>query len=186
MTSKIFAKVLKNVTQDIKSGATKAIKEGAVFSCQMAEIKAAEKDNTIYPEMNDVDSWLNTMFSEEFKPKVLNAKALESMKAKGITPPKQPHEILLIIVAGSESHVHLGISIPEDMELDRENLLKELVGERKYVVETTGKYSIVKYPHESPLKEKDEQFRQVFSFLKKSGLYVAEEESDDECYTFDD
>ena len=57
--------------------------------------------------------------------------------------------------------------------------------EQKYDYETCENYTILDYEHDSPLKEKDELQRRVFTQLKEQGIYVEEEEEDDEIYEFD-
>jgi hypothetical protein len=190
-----FTKLFKAGSQNVKMTASRMIKEDMTFSCQVADIKTTNGDETVYPESTDINRWLQQLFSKDLKSKPLNERALAAMAKKGITPQKQVLEILLIVIVASETHVHLGMSVPkivdsEDskyQDIDPIELSKSFVdeNEQKCDFDTCVDYTILAYEHDSPLKEKDELQRRVFAQLKEQGIYVAEEEEDDEIYEFD-
>lgn len=193
-----FTKLFKIASQNVKTTASRMIKDGMTFSCQIADIKATDGDETVYPTNQEVDSWLQQLFLKDLKSKPLNEKALAAMTKKGITPQKQVLDILLIVIVASETHVHLGLSVPkdlEDLDVDPLQLAKSFTNgtsdgtldenEQKYDWDSCEDYTILTYEYDSPLKEKDELQRRVFAQLKEQGIYVEEEEEDDEIYEFD-
>ena len=183
-----FKKLFKTASQNVKTTGSRMIKDGMTFSCQIADIRTTDGDDTIYPDSSSVNTWLAELFCKDLKSKPLNEKALAAMLKKGITPQKQVLEILLIVIVASETHVHLGLSVPQDMDIDKLELAKSFVkssDEKKYDYADYEDYTILSYENDSPLKEKDELQRQVFAQLKEQGIYVEEEEEDDEIYEFD-
>ena len=180
-----FAKVFKTGVQNVKSVISRAIKENMNFSCQIADIKIATDDNISYPNATDVNIWLNELFSKEFQPKPLNEKALAAMVAKGITPSKQLNEILLVIIVASESHVHVGVSIPSSMNVDINELNNDFMNKRNFVAEHKDSYCLLQFESTSSIKEKDDVFTHILSVIKKRGIYVESKEEDEVYYTLD-
>lgn len=179
-----FAKQLKIASKDVASTATRMIKNGATFSCQIANISVSDGDSIKFPTSKEMDAWMHTLFSKDLKPRVYNERALEAMRKKGITPGKQPAEILLIIVSNSETHVHVGVSIAEGSDIVSEELINGIMGDQEYQKETKDRYSVVSYPHRFPMKERDVRQQKAFDYLKQAGIYVEDEESDDDEMAF--
>ena len=64
------------------------------------------------------------LFYEELKTKPLNPMALEQMAKKCIQPKKQPREIFLIIIVPSHKRVHIGVSVPDGMNINIDEFIK--------------------------------------------------------------
>ena len=179
-----FAKIFKTASQNVKTTASRMIKEDSNFCCQMADLKISNGDSMAYPTNVEVDEWFNKLFSKDLKPKPLNEKALAAMAKKGIVPKKQPGEILLIVVAGSETHVHVGASVPEDMDLDIKEFVSSFLPNKSELV-TVDNYVVASYKHMFPFKEIDNLQRLVFEELKKKNIYVEDEYSSDDEMVYD-
>ena len=178
-----FDKVFKAAVQNIKSTASRMIKEEMNFSCQVVDIQTIQDDYTIYPNYEEVQTWLNTLFSTELKSKPLTTQAIESMRLKGITPSKQISDILLLIIVASENHVHIGINFPETFQLERIEFLTSFLKNRIYHITEFDKFLIVNYKHDSPLKDKYDIQREIFIQLKNRNIYIDTSE-DEVIYDF--
>jgi len=164
----------------------RASKSECVFSCQTVNISRSVGDDIMYPDHLELNELMKKLFSVTFVPKPLNEKAL----ANGKTPEKPlRHDLLLVIIAGSETHVHIGVSVPASMktDVDVEDFVKNFMQERKYDLETmndgTGTFVVLKCLCEFPLKERDVVLQDVFNELKKRKIYVDDEE--DVIYDFE-
>jgi hypothetical protein len=191
-----FDKTLKKTSGEIKSRIQKMISEGSTFCCTNMNISIEIPDNspeaesgdklTIYCNKEQIDKWLNTLFNEELKTKPLNPMALEQMAKKGIQPKKQPREILLIIIVPSNKKVHIGISVPEGMNIEINKFIENSF--KNSINSSGGKYNIYKveekliyidYDTDSEVKEIDNALAMFFKQLKNDGIYV-NDESDEE------
>lgn len=183
-----FEKKFKTSIQNVKTTASKAIKFGYPFSCQMVDICINDGDNISYPNSDAMTNFMCKLFTKDLKYKKLNEKALANMAKRGITPKKQPCEILLFIVAGSETHVHVGISVPDGIEFNLNNFIEEITEENVFNVDLSqtigNEIFVIKYKHESTLKEKDDIQRKIFNELKNLNIYI-EEVEDDILYTLE-
>lgn len=179
-----FSKVFKTASDDAKSTVLRATKNDVSFCCQLANIYNYNEEELQYPNNTDMHEWMKKLFAETFVPKPLNEKALASMKAQGKTPGKPPRDILLVVVAGSETHVHVGISVPVTMstEHDINDFVKCVMKERTFDSETVsdsiGSFVLLDYKCESPLKERDVVLQNVFNELKKRHIYVDDGDDD--------
>ena len=138
-----------------------------------------------------MDNWLNNLFNEELKTKPLNPMALEQMAKKGIQPKKQPREIFLIIIVPSHKRVHIGVSVPDGMNINIDEFIKNsfqndinyssgMGFEVKYNINKIDeKLVYIDYEIDSEVKEIDNALAMFFKQLKKDGIYV-DEESDGE------
>ena len=178
-----FDKIFKTAVQNIKSTASRMIKEEMNFSCQVVDIQTIQDDYTIYPNYEEVQQWLNTLLSTEIKSKPLTSQAIESMKLKGITQSKQVSDILLFIIVASETHVHIGINIPETFDIDRIDFITSFIKNRVYHITEYNRYLILNYAHDSPLKDKYDIQRDIFTELKTRKIYIDTSE-DEVVYDF--
>jgi hypothetical protein len=173
-----FDNAFQTSTHETKLTITRAIKANSTFSCQLIDIC----EMLHYPKDEEVNSWMKKTLGETLVPKPLNEKALASRKAKGLTTSKNPRELLLVLVSGTDTRVHIGISIPELM-MDTYGLsdfVENIVGEEKYDVETikdsVGSFTIVSFEHEFPFKQRDVVLQNSFNVLKVKQIYVDDEE----------
>ncbi len=179
-----FDKIFTTGVQNVKSAISRALKDNMSFSCQIADIKVASESDILYPSDGDVTNWLDKLFSKELVEKQLNERALASMKAKGISPPRNPKELLLVVIVASSSDVQMGISVPTTMKVDVNELLGDFMKDRKYTSESKDTYTIAKFPSECSIKDKDDLLQQVFAVIKKRGIYVVQED-DGEDFHYD-
>jgi hypothetical protein len=142
-------------------------------------IKITE-DCTVYPESSDIQDWMVDCVKQITEYKPLNAQALENMKKKGVVPKKQPGEILIVLVIPSRTHIHVAVYIPP-MYRDGfciENFVSGAMKDTVYSIVVDNEYGFINYPHESPLKERDNVLRKFFAQLKVIGIYKDIEEEE--------
>lgn len=181
-----FAKILKAIVQEIKTSASRAIKNDLSFMCHLINPQIVDQDDILYPSYEELNEWMLNLFNVELKPKTINEKALKAMGAKGVKPSKQPFDILLIVVSGSETHVHVGFSIPDTMdELKAADLVARFMKDKQYESQYNNNIAIASYFDESPLKEKDMLRKHIFDVLKDIGINNVADEEDPEIYDFD-
>ena len=186
MVKNVFEKVMSNSAQNIRILATRAIKNNKNYSCQLADIKTVQEDNIVYPSSEQLESWIQSIFDKDLKSRVYSQQALDNMKKKGISPGKDPLDILLIIVTSSDTDVYLTISVPKTIELDVSKFISNLNKKNhNFDVERTELYHKVKFSVLFPFKEKDDLYQNIFIELEKLDFYHPEPD-DDMCYTFDD
>lgn len=134
-------------------------------------MKISSYDTLTYPSFTQINEWMDNLFQIELKSKVYNPKALETMAKKGITHQVQK-EILIIVIAGSETHVHLGIYVPKDLILDAKDFTKNFMGNIEYKLNNKDNYTTISYEHYSPLKETDNVKNRIFDELHNRGIYI--------------
>jgi hypothetical protein len=174
----LFSKSSKAAIQEFKVGASQMISNGCNFSCQSLSISASNGEETVFPDSEYVKNWVQNLLKNELKSKPLNPKALEEMAKKGITPKKQPNEIILIVIVPSNTEIHIGLSIPQ-MDLNIEQFLNCVLSQYtnpKFVFD--GNFAFVDIEHPESLKERDVVLRSFFSELKLRKIYVDDEEDE--------
>jgi hypothetical protein len=176
-----FEKLFKNRTIDTQVAISQSVKNGFDFICYLADMKISTENMLTYPSYIDTNKWMNNLFSRELKPKVYNKKALEAMEKRGITPPSVKKEVLTIVLASSETHIHVGFRVP-CTQLNKFNkcdfLLYITDGKSFHANELIcfqSNYNIFRFETDSPLKEVDDAKKRVFEFLESSKIYVEEE-----------
>ena len=193
----LFIKEKKKCESEIKEQINKIIKNEGKFCCMSKDISIIIPDKSEDAEPNDTltkylpteegNKWIRTLFLETLKSKELNAKALEQMKAKGITPKLQPLDILLIIIIPAEKSIKIGISIHLTMDLDLLNFCKNSLINDKHISYTIEIYSdklmFIEYPTEFELKEIDNAMSLFFKQLKIEGIYI-DDEPDEEYVNY--
>ena len=184
-----FEKAFSSAVQKVKSSASQMITNGMNFSCQIIDIaipNPSDSDETIYPNGTEVMNWFDSLFSNELKFKPTNEKALEQMKKKGITPKKQPCEIVLIIIVPSGDSMIIAVSFPENYPINLTKFVDETMKSQHFSYDVVLKNNIayVSYKCDSPLKEKDNASRMFFSQLKKDRIYIENDDSDDEVINY--
>lgn len=191
MSSSIPRKVLVGATTQATGGVSQMIKNGQTFSCQTFDLSFTEGEDFKMPSVNDAKQFLTDLFEVSFKSKPLNEKALAAMKAKGLSPKKQPKDLVLVMITASSEAVHLMIWLPDEFR-DKHDLLKmtEMTcqgfdGLEMKMVDA-GQMMSVDYPCETPFKTMDDFQRQAFTMLKTFGIYQDEEEDDEEMMTLND
>lgn len=193
----LFNKEKKKCEAEIKEQINKIIKNNGNFCCMSKDIsiiipdksEEAEPSDTLtkYLPTEEGNKWIRLLFLETLKSKELNVKALEQMKAKGITPKPQPLDILLIIIIPAEKSIKIGISIPTTIDLDLLNFCKNSLINDKHISYTIEIYSdklmFIEYPTEFELKEIDNALSLFFKQLKVEGIYI-DDEPDEEYVNY--
>ena len=120
--SNLFDKEKKKCESEIKEHINKIIKNEGKFCCMSKDISIVIPDKSEDAEPTDTltkylpteegNLWIRSLFLETLKSKELNSKALEQMKAKGITPKPQPLDILLIIIIPVEKSIKIRCICP--------------------------------------------------------------------------
>jgi hypothetical protein len=178
----MFVAQFKRATDEAKLTINLAIKNECVFSCQMLNISIVDADEIKYPDYLEMEQWISKLFSVDLAPRILNPKALAAMQAKGLTPGKNPRDLFINIVSGSETHVHIGFSIPNDLDsvnidefisnIAPNNALHSITNDQY------GKWAIVSYVSDSPLKERDNCLQKIFDELRRLKIYTDVAEDD--------
>ena len=193
----LFNKEKKKCEAEIKEQINKIIKNNGNFCCMSKDIsiiipdksEEAEPSDTLtkYLPTEEGNKWIHLLFLETLKSKELNVKALEQMKAKGITPKPQPLDILLIIIIPAEKSIKIGISVPSTMDIDLLNFCKNsLINDNNisYTIELySDKLMFIEYPTEFELKEIDNAMSLFFKQLKIEGIYI-DDEPDEEYVNY--
>ena len=179
-----FNKIFTTATQKVKSTISMMIKNDNKFSSILQDISMFSDDSITYPSFESINEWLKKLISAELIPKPLNEKALAAMNAKGITKSKDPREIILTIVSGSETHVHFAISIPKNNDISCSEFLESInkridknIITEKYN-DNYGEYIICYYESDSSLKERDNVQNYIFEELKYRKIYTPDEDDD--------
>jgi len=195
--SHLFDKEKKKCETEIKEHINKIIKNEGKFCCMSKDISIiipdksedAEPTDTLTKYLSNEDStkWIRSLFLEILKSKELNPKALEQMKAKGITPKPQPLDIMLIIIIPAEKNIKIGVSVPVSMELDLLSFCKKTFTNDTSILYTIEVYNdklmFIEYPTEFELKEMDNAMSLFFKQLKVEGIYI-DDEPDEEYVNY--
>ena len=197
LLEKLFNKEKKKCESEIKEQINKIIKNDGKFCCMSKDISIIIPDKSEDAEPNDTltkylpseegNQWIRTIFLETLKSKELNTKALEQMKAKGITPKPQPLDILLIIIIPAEKSIKIGISAPTTMDIDLLSFCKNTLSFDTHILYTieihNDKLMFIEYPTEFELKEIDNAMSLFFKQLKVEGIYI-DDEPDEEYVNY--
>lgn len=195
--SHLFDKEKKKCESEIKEHINKIIKNEGKFCCMSKDISIVIPDKSEDAEPTDTltkyltneegNQWIRSLFLETLKSKELNAKALEQMKAKGITPKPQPLDIVLIIIIPAEKSIKIGVSAPPTIELDLLSFCKKTLTNDipiLYTIEIhNDKLMFIEYPTEFELKEIDNAMSLFFKQLKIEGIYI-DDEPDEEYVNY--
>jgi hypothetical protein len=177
-------KELQSASRKAKSTVLTMISNDIDVCCQtIDDISISVNNEPVYPTRDEIIEWFNNLFQKEFALKILPPKAIEAMLKKGIVMKKQPAEIMNFIVATSEYHVIIGIMLPLNCDYKMDNLIDGFMDEIKYERIDNINYTIISYQSDSPIKEKDNCQRRIFTLLFKIGILKEEEE--EQVYTFD-
>ena len=193
----LFDKEKKKCESEIKEHINKIIKNEGKFCCMSKDISIVIPDKSEDAEPTDTltkylpteegNKWIRSLFLETLKSKELNAKALEQMKAKGITPKPQPLDILLIIIIPAEKSIKIGLSAPPTMDLDLLSFCKKTLSNDTNILYTIEVYNdklmFIEYPTEFELKEIDNTMSLFFKQLKVEGIYI-DDEPDEEYVNY--
>ena len=196
-TDTLFNKEKKKCESEIKEHINKIIKNEGQFCCMSKDISIVIPDKSVEAEPTDTltkylpteegNKFIRNLLLETLKSKELNSKALEQMKAKGITPKPQPLDILLIIIIPAEKSIKIGVSVPLIMEIDLLNFCKNSLLNDSNVSYTIELYSdklmFIEYPTEFELKEIDNALSLFFKQLKVEGIYI-DDEPDEEYVNY--
>jgi hypothetical protein len=196
-SSNLFDKEKKKCESEIKEQINKIIKNNGTFCCMSKDISIVIPDKSEDAEPTDTltkylpseegNKLIRSLFLETLKSKELNSKALEQMKAKGITPKPQPMDILLIIIIPAEKSIKIGLSVPSTMDLDLLSFCKNTLSFDTHILYTieihNDKLMFIEYPTEFELKEIDNTMALFFKQLKIEGIYI-DDEPDEEYVNY--
>jgi hypothetical protein len=198
-----FDKQFKKASQEIKSRIQKMITEDSKFCCMNYNIAIEVNDTspdaeygdklTVYSDIATLDKWFHNLFLEELKNKPFNPIAFEQMRIKGISPKKNPRDILLIIIVSSTKKVHIGISVPDSKEYQHFDL-NQFICNALMSIQTNDdtniinivvpdKLAFIEYATDSEVKEIDNALTLFFNQLKSDGIYK-NDDSDDEYVNY--
>ena len=174
-----FAKVFTKSTSDVRSLANTMISNGNNFCSIILDVgmkdtitndEGDKEDITIYPSQDDAINGVNMMLTKDLAIKQLPQKALDEMAKKGLSPKKQPIEILLFIIVPCNDSVIVKVNNINDM-IDI-NTFADFI-ECNIISD-----NVVAQKTDSSLKIADSISRQIFNYLKNVGIYVDNTEDD--------
>ena len=174
-----FAKVFTKSAGDVRSLANTMISNGNNFCSIILDVgmkdtitneEGEREDITVYPSQDEAICSVNMMLSKDLAIKPLPQKALDEMAKKGLTPKKQPIEILLFIIVPCNDSVVVRVNNINDM-IDM-NKFAEFIECEKI------NDNIVAQKTDSSLKVADSISRHIFNYLKNVGIYVDNTEDD--------
>jgi len=186
LDQKIFKKVLDSSVQAVKSAAQVSIKNKLRFCCKILDVAEKDPDDpecSVFAETSQLVNWLNNLFTEELKYKVLNLAALENLKKKGLMPSLQPIEIILVIIIASNDSVVVGVSFPDGTGTnitDFANNAMKRCPKNDTECNVNGNCAYITYKCEFPFKDRDTVSRAFFEQLQKDGIYVKDDDDDEE------
>lgn len=171
------------------------IKNGLPFAIETYDISINNNDESIFPTMEKIVMYLHKLFNEVLKYRKLPQKALDNMKAKGITPKKQAIEQLLVFITFDANNVYYAISIPKKLSniTSNEGINKLMETFNNYAIETDNvntEFETIqiygKVVDEFPLKHRDVIKQHFINKMSEFGLYTAEDSDDDGEYNLND
>jgi hypothetical protein len=174
-----FTKVFTKSAGDVRSLANTMISNCNNFCSIILDVgvkdnitndEGEREDITIYPSQDEAICSVNMMLSKDLAIKPLPQKALDEMAKKGLTPKKQPIEILLFIIVPCYDSVIVRVNNINDM-IDM-NKFAEFI-ECNIISD-----NVVAQKTDSSLKVADSISRQIFNYLKNVGIYVDNTEDD--------
>jgi hypothetical protein len=178
----MFAPQYKRAEDEAKLSINKAIKDDCVFLCKLLNISVVVEDEIKYPDHLEMEQWITKLFTVDFAPRILNPKALEAMRSKGITPGKNSRDLFINMVFGSDTHVHVGSFIPNNFDsLNIEEFIANIAPNHSTINITNdqyGKLASISYESDSPLKERDVCLQKIFDELKRLKIYTDDAEDD--------
>lgn len=178
-----FTKIFSKSAGDVRSMANTMISNGNNFCCVVLDVgvkntiineDGEKEDITVYPTQECAINNIKTMLTKELAFKQLPQKALEEMAKKGLSPKKQPIEILLFIIVPCDVSVVVAVNNINNM-IDMSDFCNHIDGE------SGDDNMVVKYT-DSSLKESDNINRNIFNYLKQVGIY---NDTTDEDMIFD-
>jgi hypothetical protein len=182
-----FEKVFKAAKGAAKSTIDIAISNGMSFSVQDIPLSNNEGE---FPPDDQVYEWTEAFVKDTIKHKALNEKALAGMKKKWeathsgdqpFVPKKQASEILVILIAPSDKHIHLFCSVPKDMEYQQPNDASDHWEQENRTIH----YAEIMPPEDTTVfKYRDDLKRTILNDLKKQGIYVEDEEEEEEIVNY--
>lgn len=173
----IPSKISKSANNQAKSTVNTSISNGMNFCCTAIDLSYQDKDKLIIPTQDNIKQWFRELFKSVITYKPLHPKAVENYKKNNKKPPKQTGEVYVFIVTSSDTHIHIGINIPNNEDLDTELFKTEVTSNYDTVENYDNIYSI---QHQSPFKERDNIIMKIFSYLKKKGLFIEEYDDNDD------
>jgi hypothetical protein len=183
-------KQYKKAQQEVKANIQQMITNNNNFCCTTADIfyqidikneeDGTSEKLTVYPTSDECNKWMEELFEVELKYKELNAQAVESMKKKGIHPKKQCREIMLLVVVPSKTTVNIGISLPENnnMNIDIKMFINSALSNYDVTIDVKNGVYYCSCIHESPMKYRDEVMLMLFNQLKLDKIYIEEIEDE--------
>ena len=174
-----FAKVFSKCAGDVRTLANTMISNGNNFCSIILDVgmkditindEGDKEDITMYPSQDDAIIGVNAMLTKDLAIKQLPQKALDEMAKKGLSPKKQPIEILLFIIVPCNDCVII--------KVNNINNIIDMNTFAEFIECNNINDNIVAQKTDSSLKVADTISRHIFNYLKKVGIYVDNTEDD--------
>lgn len=181
-----FEKVFKTAANSIKTSINQSISNGMNFNVQVVPLGNNEGE---FPPSGEVFEFVEAYIKNSMKYKALNPRALEGMRKKWekthgtdipFMPKRQPSEIIVVLIAPSDTGIHLFYSVPKALAFRLNHHDDHWVQDNRDIF-----YTEVQPPSDTTLfKYRDQLSREILAEIKKQGLYP-DEDSDDEEFVYD-
>jgi len=201
-----FQNEFKTHAGSVKTRSQQNIGSGFSFYCasisisRKVSVKNTEtdemEDQMLFPSETDLKAWLVKLYSPagELAYKPLNEQALKNMQLKGLTPKKQPSQIMNILITSSDVSNIVLVHFPNDLKttdntsVDIELFLKNIKNSSDYSMEKFKSAEAVDYlltftyenTEKTSFKESMTLERLFFEQLRACGLMKDEDEDEDE------
>uniref|UniRef100_A0A6C0E9E8 Uncharacterized protein n=1 Tax=viral metagenome TaxID=1070528 RepID=A0A6C0E9E8_9ZZZZ len=197
-----FTSEFKTQAGCIKSLSQKNIGGGFDFYCSSIGITRKEKfvnpeteeieEQMVFPSGSELRAWLIKLYSSggDLAYKEPNAQALKNMQLKGLTPKKQPSQIMNILVTSTDTSNIVLVHFPSNMKdiLDIQVFLEDVRKVANYSLETHVSTEATDYlltftyenTEKTSFKESMTLEREFFQLLKKFKLMADDKDDDDD------
>lgn len=177
-----FEKVFKTAANSIKTSINQSISNGMDFNVQVVPLGNSEGE---FPHSGEVFEFVEAYVKKTMQYKALNPRALEGMRKKWekthgpevpFVPKRQPSEIVVVLIAPSDTGIHLFHSVPKTIAFQLDHHDDHWEQDNRDIF-----YTEVQPPtHTTLFKYRDQLSQEILAEIKKQGLYPPDEDSDEE------
>lgn len=170
--------MFKNTVSEINQN----IKNDNPFFIKTYVSETSDAEDTRMKEIAESSVEVITFMEETLQPKVLNEKALENMRKKGITPKKQAGEVPVFIITACCNGILMAVNIPSENSFKYDSL-SGIIDKYHFELRAVGNLKgrsvcYLECPTLESFKVKDEVQQDCFNLLKELKIYIPDEEED--------
>lgn len=182
--------VFKKATTAVKTNVQISIKNEMNFCVSTPDLTCRIEDKFEIPQSDQITKWLDNLCQKTLTYKPLPQKALDNMKAKGISPKKQAGEVLNVVICSGKDSIVLCVKCPNNMkdEFQFDNF-KKFLSDKEYNIEDvnvddTVTYNLYNIKCDFPLKYRDNLNNDIVKYLEERKIYVPPDDDDDDFVNY--